>query len=516
MSSAVFLGSAWWFLSVDVVLLVVVLVVVSILVVKVGRLVLLMKQNERAFKDFDCPPPHWFFGHMLTLMGSVHGLAAQGPAATKYGNYKLWLGPCICVLSLGDPDSIRVLSSTTEPKHELNYDIVRPWLGDGLVLSKGKKWFRNRRLLTPGFHFDILKPYVDIFQESTQVMLDMWTSMDHTKSFEISENVSRMTLDSLLKCVCSYESNCQTAGNDEYVQTVCLLTNMFVKRLRFPPYLSDTVFNNSYDGYKFKKACDFVHEKANHVIEERRKQIKQEHHGNLDDRHKRRYLDFLDILLNAKDEDGNGLTDTEIRDEVDTFMFAGHDTTASGISWCLYNLARHPEYQQKCRQEIDELMDSKENKILKWDDLSMMPYTTKCIKESLRLHPPVPWVSRKLTKPLILPDGRRIPGGHAVGINIFACHHNANVWLDPEVYDPERFSPENTKDRSSHAFIPFAAGPRNCIGQNFAMNELKICVAMTLHRYILSVDVKRPARQETRLTLKSKDGIHLYIKSRKL
>ncbi|XP_077989660.1 cytochrome P450 4F4-like [Glandiceps talaboti] len=394
--------------------------------------------------------------------------------------------------------------------------MLRPWLGDGLLISKGKKWSRNRRMLTPGFHFDILKPYVDIFRECTQVMLDKWTKLGQDKSVEVSHQVSLMTLDSLLKCICSHDSNCQIAKHDPYINRVYLLGSLIDRRFSIPLYLSDGIFYNSYDGYKFKKACDFVHDKARYVIEERRKQMELEEEGSTERKYtyKKGYLDFLDILLAARDEDGNGLTDAEIRDEVDTFMFEGHDTTASGISWCLYNLARHPEYQQKCRQEIDELMDSKENKILEWDDLSKMPYTTMCIKESLRLHPPVPYIARRLTKPLVLPDGKVVEEGHIVAINIFACHHNANVWSNPEVYDPERFSPENSRDRSSHAFIPFSAGPRNCIGQNFAMNELKVSVAMVIHRFFLSVDETKPIERVNQLVLKAVDGIYLYIKPR--
>uniref|UniRef100_A0A667Z341 Cytochrome P450, family 4, subfamily T, polypeptide 8 n=1 Tax=Myripristis murdjan TaxID=586833 RepID=A0A667Z341_9TELE len=161
-------------------------------------------------------------------------------------------------------------------------------------------------------------------------------------------------------------------------------------------------------------------------------------------------------------------------------MFEGHDTTASGISFILYCLACNPEHQQMCRDEITE-------------DLSKIPYTTMCIKESLRLYPPVPGIARKITKPLTFFDGRTAAAGHCslVGTSVYGIHRNATVWENPNVFDPLRFLPENVSSRSPHAFVPFSAGPRNCIGQTFAMNEMKVVIALTLRRYQLIEDPDR-------------------------
>ncbi|XP_018111782.1 cytochrome P450 family 4 subfamily B member 1 L homeolog isoform X2 [Xenopus laevis] len=225
---------------------------------------------------------------------------------------------------------------------------------------------------------------------------------------------------------------------------------------------------------------------------------------------KKRHLDFLDILLCAKDENGQGLSDEDIRAEVDTFMFEGHDTTSSGISWILYCMATHPEHQQKCQEEINEVLG--ERQTMEWDDLGRIPYTTMCIKESLRLYPPVPSVSRELAKPITFHDGKSLPAGILVSLQIYAIHRNPNVWKDPEIFDPLRFSPENSSKRHSHAFVPFAAGPRNCIGQNFAMNEMKVAVALTLKRFELLPDLSKPPLKLPQLVLRSKNGIHVYLK----
>ncbi|XP_035764065.1 cytochrome P450 4B1-like, partial [Neolamprologus brichardi] len=138
----------------------------------------------------------------------------------------------------------------------------------------------------------------------------------------------------------------------------------------------------------------------------------------------------------------------------DTFMFEGHDTTASGLSFILYCLACNPEHQKICRKEIMEALHDKET--MEWEDLSKIPYTTMCIKEALRLYPPVPGIARKTTKTVTFCDGRTVPAGSVVGIGVFGIHRNASVWENPNVFDPLRFLPENIAKRSPHAFVPFS------------------------------------------------------------
>uniref|UniRef100_A0A674JEZ7 Uncharacterized protein n=1 Tax=Terrapene triunguis TaxID=2587831 RepID=A0A674JEZ7_9SAUR len=175
-------------------------------------------------------------------------------------------------------------------------------------------------------------------------------------------------------------------------------------------------------------------------------------------------------------------------------MFEGHDTTASGLSWVLYNLACHPEYQERygCSG-------------------CSMPFSTMCIKESLRLHPPVPAVSRRCTEDIKLPDGCVLPKGNVCLISIYGTHHNPAVWPEPQVYDPHRFDPENSKNQPPQAFMPFSAGPRNCIGQNFAMAEMKVVLALTLLRFAVRLDESRPVRRKPELILRSENGLWLHL-----
>ncbi|KAM3654404.1 LOW QUALITY PROTEIN: cytochrome P450 4F4-like [Ammospiza maritima maritima] len=170
------------------------------------------------------------------------------------------------------------------------------------------------------------------------------------------------------------------------------------------------------------------------------------------------------ILLLTKDENGRTLSDEDIAAEGDIFMcegeheLTGHDTMASGLAWLF--LAGHPEHQERCCQEVQELLAGQDTADIEWEDLSQLPFTTMCIKESLRLHPPVTAVSQRCTEDIPLCDGRVIPKGVICLMSIYRTHHNPDLWPKPEVFSPLRFSLENSKERSPSSFIPFSGGPR--------------------------------------------------------
>uniref|UniRef100_A0A8C2MA38 Cytochrome P450, family 4, subfamily f, polypeptide 13 n=1 Tax=Cricetulus griseus TaxID=10029 RepID=A0A8C2MA38_CRIGR len=327
---------------------------------------------------------------------------------------------------------------------------------------------------------------------------------------DMFEHISLMTLDSLQKCIFSFDSNCQESPS-KYIAAILELSSLIMKRHRQLFLHMDFLYYLTPDGRRFRKACDLVHDFTDAVIRERRRTLNSQ---GVDEfvkaKAKSKTLDFIDVLLMAKDEHGKELSDEDVRAEADTFMFGGHDTTASGLSWILYNLARHPEYQERCRQEVRELLRDREPQEIEWDDLAQLPFLTMCIKESLRLHPPVTMILRCCTQDIVLPDGRVIPKGNVCAISIFGVHHNPSVWPDPEVYDPFRFDPETPQKRSPLAFIPFSAGPRNCIGQTFAMNEMKVALALTLLRFRVLLDDKEPRRQPE-LILRAEGGLWLRV-----
>uniref|UniRef100_A0A669B773 aromatase n=1 Tax=Oreochromis niloticus TaxID=8128 RepID=A0A669B773_ORENI len=393
--------------------------------------------------------------------------------------------------------------------------------GNSVLISNGEVWSRKRRLLTPAFHFDILKSYIAVFNSSAKTMHDKWCRLvaEGKTNLEMFDHVSLMTLDSLLKCAFSYDSNCQESSS-EYVSAIVELSDLIIER-REKNILHhwDWIYWKTQQGKQFKQALNTVHRFTRDVVEKRHTLLNQQRETETQSEiaptaQKRK--DFVDILLLTKDEDGQGLTDEEMQAEANTFMFAGHDTTASAICWTLYNLARHEHYQEKCRQEVMDLMEGRDGQEIEWEDLSNLPFTTMCIKESLRLHSPVQAVTRSYTQDMVLPGNRTVPAGTICLVSIYGTHHNPTVWTNPHEYDPQRFDPSNKKSQTSHAFIPFSSGPRNCIGQKFAMAELRVVVALTLLRFRLTPGVNPElgssrVRRLPQLVLRAEGGLWLQL-----
>uniref|UniRef100_A0A8D0GZV9 Cytochrome P450 family 4 subfamily B member 37 n=1 Tax=Sphenodon punctatus TaxID=8508 RepID=A0A8D0GZV9_SPHPU len=440
-------------------------------------------------RDFQGAPTHWFYGHVQSLKQEEE-LANTAAWAKKYPHcHPLWFGGFLCFLNINHTEYAKAVYSRggRDTASYVSMIVARR----GLLILNGPKWHQHRRLLTPGFHYDILKSYVTLMAESVRVMLDKWEKLiPEKKSVELFEHVSLMTLDSIMKCIFNPSPSLLCRGNS-YIQTVLDLSVMLHKRILMPLYHNEIIYWFSASGRRFRKAC----------------RLAQHHTGILYGPSdpglqilKKRRLDFLDILLCARDEHGNGLSDEDLRAEVDTFMFAGHDTTASGISWILYCLAQYPEHQQKCREEINDLLADRDTIE---DDLGKMPYSTMFIKECLRLYPPVLLVGRELSAPVTFADGRSLPKGFLTSLSIYGLHRNPEVWPNPEVFLALKgFESQTYEKRLSE----------NCIGQHFAMNEMKISLALTLSRFELSPDPEKPPVPIHLIVLRSKNGIHVYLR----
>ncbi|NWW03858.1 CP4B1 protein, partial [Oreocharis arfaki] len=467
------------------------------------------KKIIKALEAFPGPRKHWLYGHnhMIDSEKILHQIVSWGEEY-PYA-FSRWFGPVLPSLVIHHPEYAKTILGRSDPKANVPYKFLVPWIGEGLLILDGSKWSQHRKMLTPAFHYDVLKPYVALMSDTVKVMLDKWDKrITERKSVELFQDVSLMTLDSLMKCAFSFNSDCQTQSNSHYyIKAVCDLSYLLNKRMQTLSF-DDIFYNLTHKGREFRHACKMAHTHTDEVIRERKLLLSDE--KELDKIQKKKRLDFLDILLCSKDANGVGLSDEDLRAEVDTFMFEGHDTTASGLSWLFYCMALHPEHQQRCREEVQGILGGRDT--IEWEDLGKMTYSTMCIKESLRLFPPVPTVSRRLSKPVTFPDGRSLPAGCQVGLSIFAIHRNRDVWEDPELYDPLRFSPENSAQRHSHAFLAFSAGSRNCIGQQFAMNELKVALALTLLRFELLPDASKLPIMTSQIILRSTNGIHLHLK----
>lgn len=456
---------------------------------------------------------HWLYGnlHLLTDKHSDQLRLGQELTAKFPRMYKFWIGPFNATVVLNHPETIKQILTHADPKSKGfggAYRHVYPWLGEGLLLADGKRWSRARRLLTPAFHFSILKPYVNIYNKATDQLLRKFESYaERGVSFDLIKDMSLCTLDILLQCIFSMETNCQERES-EYVQYVLKLGEIWSKRNRKLWLFPDIIFYNTKWGRQFKDHCDKVHKIAEDIIKNRQQEIDQ-----LDGMSERPYLDFLDLLLQAKDEDGNKLTKFEIRNEVDTFLFEGHDTTASSTSWLLYLLAQHQNYQQKVQDELDTIWANKATEWTQWEDLPHFEYLTMCLKESLRDSSTVPLIQRLVQREMTI-DGKVFPQNTLFTIAINSVHHNPAVWENPEEYRPERFSQENISNIDNFSYIPFSAGPRNCIGQHFALNEEKVILSRVLRHFSVKLDPNFTVEKKIGPVLKAKGGMRVFVTKR--
>eukprot|EP01147_Barroeca_monosierra_P004579 gene4579-8576_t len=434
---------------------------------------------------------------------------------------------------LYQPEDIKKVIARNSPKTQMLYRFVRPWLGGkSLLLLEGDEWKRMRTLLNPAFHRKLLETYSQVWPwftvdpafdilgmvivDTTQVLIEKFEEYaeDTEKPVDVFYDYALLTLDVICRCAFSYESNCQRNPNEKYAMAIGDIANLITTRVRTPKYLIDWIYTRSDEGKEFQKRLDFVHETANKIIAKRRKELAGQNKTEVarDQRPSGRALfDFLDICLLAEDENGQpALTDEEIRSQCDTFLFAGHDTTSTALSWLSYNFSKHPEYQERCRQEIFEVFG---DDIPDYDKLGSLEFTTACIKESLRLFPPILGVGRVLDKPLELECGVVLQPGTSVGCSSFATHRNPDVWEDPDTYNPERFLQPKRPDM--YSFFPFSVGNRNCIGSNFAMNEIRVVICQLLRKFrFLPVDYEPIL--ESVIVLRSANGVKVRIEVREL
>ncbi|XP_022103233.1 cytochrome P450 4F4-like isoform X2 [Acanthaster planci] len=248
--------------------------------------------------------------------------------------------------------------------------------------------------------------------------------------------------------------------------------------------LNPWIFRLSSNYAEYKSNIKFLHNFAKKLVEDRKKEILQKAEGGNPITKPR---DFLDTLVMARDEEGSGLTVKEMVDEVNTFLFAGHETTATFMTWFLYFLSKYPEHQTRIREEVDKMLAGRDSERITFKDLSQFEYMTMAIKESMRMMTAGPLFVRTLTAPYTV-DGFTIPEGTLVGIGFHQLHHNPTVWGDDHMeYKPSRFLPQNIAKMDPFSYSPFSAGSRNCIGQQFAMNEIKVFTARILRRFRLSL-----------------------------
>ncbi|CAL4117635.1 unnamed protein product, partial [Meganyctiphanes norvegica] len=298
-----------------------------------------------------------------------------------------------------------LLSSSKHIEKAFGYKFTHPWLGLGLLTSGGTKWRSRRKLLTPTFHFKILEDFVEVFNRQSVKLVEKLHQESNGKPFDIFPYISRCALDIICETAMGVTLNAQDDTESKYLQAVSNMASMIQHRAARPWLHPDLLYRILGPYNERDQALKVLHGFTNNAIKFRKQErITMNTSGIETDsvEGKKRKLAFLDLLLEYS-ESGSQLSDEDIREEVDTFMFEGHDTTTSAINWTLYLLGLHPSIQEKVHEEIDGLFGDSDRPITS-DDLVKLKYLESCIKESLRLYPSVPLHSRELKEDLQLDE----------------------------------------------------------------------------------------------------------------
>jgi len=219
--------------------------------------------------------------------------------------------------------------------------------------------------------------------------------------------------------------------------------------------------------------------------------------------------DLLSMLLLARDEEtGGGMSDEQLRDEVLTLFIAGHETTAVTLSWAWYLLAGNPAANQKLRAELDEVLCGRTPTI---EDLPNLRYTKMVLEETMRLYPPGWALPRQAIEDDII-GGYHIPAGSLVDVSQYVTHRRPDLWDEPDRFDPERFTPERFANRHRFAYFPFGSGSRTCIGNNFAMMEAQLVLAILAQRFQFQLVPEHPVVPDPTFVLKPRFGVMMRIR----
>ncbi|XP_045768064.1 cytochrome P450 4C1-like [Maniola jurtina] len=420
---------------------------------------------------------------------------------TNFGGFNQIHAINLWAVGVYNPEDIEKILSSVRYNNKLEpYGFLKPWLGEGLLTSNGPKWHQRRKLLTPAFHFNILKKYFRTFTEQAEQFLEKVEAEAGNPQTDVQPLISLTTL----RVMC--ETTMGTSMNDgiesvirKYLKAIETIGESVVKRMCRIWLYSSVIFNLSTIGRNQKAALLDLHSFTNKIIKERKEFLKGLKSNQLEDDEsigKKGRLAMLDLLL--ENETLGNINIEGIREEVDTFMFEGHDTTAMALSFFIMAIANEPVVQDKIYEETQSIFGSSQRSAT-MQDLSEMSYLECCIKESLRLYPSVPFISRFVTEELNF-NGYTVPANTHYHIFIYDLHHRADLYPEPERFIPERFLPENCADRHRYAYIPFSAGPRNCIGKKFAMLEMKTLISSLIRRFRLE-PVTKPSDLKFRTDL---------------
>uniref|UniRef100_A0A1I8PZN1 Cytochrome P450 n=2 Tax=Stomoxys calcitrans TaxID=35570 RepID=A0A1I8PZN1_STOCA len=421
-------------------------------------------------------------------------------------------------------DAELALNDTRLLSKSFVYSFLHPFLKTGLLTSSGKKWHNRRRLLTPTFHFNILLQFMEVFKRESMAFVELLngrlqTVSDCKATISLSELIPRFTLNNICETALGVHLDDLSDG-DEYRKQISQVEEFFIERIKNPLMSFDFIYHHFGPGKHYVKSMKKLHAFSEGIIEKRRKvlgdllQFQEFNKIEEDEKNiyrKQRYA-MLDSLLRAERE---GLIDhAGICEEVDTFMFEAFDTTSMNLIFVLMCLANYADMQKKCYQEIQEHVGDDLSK-LDMQQLASLKYLEYFLKETQRLYPSVPAISRQCSEDIVFDEKILLPKGTFVSIYIRDIHRNPKYYEEPEIFKPERFFPQQVEHRHPFAFIPFSAGQRNCIGQKFAMLEMKTLLVYVLKKFILEPITKPESlRFSSGLLLRTSTNVQIQLKAR--
>ncbi|XP_019864629.2 cytochrome P450 4C1 isoform X2 [Aethina tumida] len=466
------------------------------------------KIQYRSLKNVPGPEPYPILGNVFPK-SPQESLNLLLKYVKQYGNiYKLWIGPNPSLV-ITNPDMVeKILTSNIHITKSKTYDLVKPWIGLGLLVQTGAYWKARRRMITPSFHFQILEQFMDVFNSSSDNLVKKLETAVGKTELDIYNYVNLHSLDVICETSMGTKVNALDDQNqNQYVQGVNKMLQIFGNRFFTPWKRIEFLFTTfASDGPIYKKIIEVSQNFTNSVIQQKMANQKQSTET-WDDCGIKKKIALIDTLIKPE----NRLTQEEIRAEIDTFMFEGHDTTSSGTSFMLYNIANNPQVQQKLYEEIHSVIGDECDITI--NNLNDMPYLDMVLKESQRLHSSVVSIERILETDFDL-DGLFCPKGTTLAVFILGMHMNEKIFPEPHKFDPERFLPENISKRHKFAYVPFSAGPRNCIGQKFAIYEMKTTIIKVLQNYELSPVPGHKLSLGFTGVLKSDTGIKVRLQKR--
>jgi cytochrome P450 len=432
-------------------------------------------------------------GSLLDIRRDPTGVFLR--AAQRYGDVVYFhVGPRQGYLITNPADVRHVLQDNARnyQKSPL-YQKLRMHLGNGLLTSEGEFWLRQRRIAQPAFHRQRVAGLAAVMATAAQEAAAHWSALaDRRDAVDVDEEMMRLTRTVVVRALLGSDLGPYT----ERIDRAWSIINEYIGEEFWA--LGLVSWLPTPRRRRFEAARQLLRQAVDYVISERR-------------RHPTESADLLSMLLAARDDEtGEAMSDEQLRVEVTTFLLAGQETTSLALTWIWYLLSEHPDARRRLHDELDSVLAGRPPE---YADLANLPYTRMVIDEALRLYPPAWGFSRQALGDDEL-GGYRLPRGWMAFVVPYVMHRLPSLWEEPEAFDPDRFSPERSADRPKFAYVPFGAGPRQCIGNQFALMEAQLIVATLAQRFRPRLAAGHRVEPWPLITLRPRHGMPMVIERR--